>query len=263
MNALQSFRKKLADGRLCFGTCISFSDPTVVESLCTDCDFVWIDMEHSPLSLETVQLHVMATKGTDTVPIVRVAWNDPVLIKPVLDLGAPAVIVPMVRNAEEARRAVAACRYPLAGVRGYGPRRPSDYGRVGGPDFCRGADEAMFVVIQIEHRDAVENIEEIVKTPGVSSLVLGPNDLSGSMGMIGQPRHPDVLKAIDHVLAVARTAGLSVGIGTGDDPEILSDWARRGVQWLAMGGDCTLIRRGAVTAMQAVRERVAQRDAAR
>jgi 2-keto-3-deoxy-L-rhamnonate aldolase RhmA len=115
------FREKLRRGQVCLGTVISFTDPTVTEALCPLLDFVWIDMEHNALSLETVQAHVMATKGSETTPLVRVPWNDPVLVKPVLDIGAAGVIVPMVRTPDDVRRAVAACLYPPEGSRGFGP----------------------------------------------------------------------------------------------------------------------------------------------
>src|SRR5579863_9041792 len=149
MKNLGSFRDKLRRGQVCLGTCSTFTDPTVTEALCDLLDFVWIDTEHNPLTLEAVLGHVIATNGSATTPIVRVPWNDPVLIKPVLDLGAAGVIVPLVRSAEDTRKAVAACLYPPAGIRGYGPRRPSNYGRLSGPEFCRQANENVIVIVQI------------------------------------------------------------------------------------------------------------------
>lgn len=253
------FRDKLRRGRVCLGTGITLSDPCVTEALCPLLDFVWIDMEHNPLTLEAVQGHIMATKGSDTAPLVRVPWNDPVLIKPVLDIGAAGVIVPFVRTAEEARRAVAACRYPPEGIRGFGPRRPSQYGRLGGPDYCRAANAAILVIVQVEHIDAVRNIDEILAVPGLTSIVFGPNDLSGSMGLMGQPRHPEVLAAIETVIARARKAGVFVGIGIGDDPEPLMEWADKGVQWLTMGGDYSLMLRAAGQVATRVREHVRSR----
>ncbi len=249
------FRAKLAGGQTCLGTVVTFTDATVTEALCQVLDFVWIDMEHNALSLETVQAHLMATKGSDTTALVRVPWNDPVLIKPVLDIGAPGIIVPLVRSAEEARRAVAACLYPPEGIRGFGPRRASHYGALGGPEFCRAANASIMPIVQIEHIEAVESIEEILAIPRLASIVFGPNDLAGSMGLMGQPRHPDVLKAIESVIAKARKAGIPVGIGIGDDPDQLADWINRGVQWLAMGGDCSLLLRAAREVAAAVRER--------
>jgi 2-dehydro-3-deoxyglucarate aldolase/4-hydroxy-2-oxoheptanedioate aldolase len=245
MNLARSFKQRLSQGPVCLGTCISFTDPTVTEALCDLLDFVWIDMEHNALTLETVLGHIMATKGTKTVPLVRVAWNDPVLIKPVLDIGAAGIIVPFVRTADEARRAVAACLYPPAGVRGFGPRRPSNYGRLSGPQFCREADESMIVIAQIEHVDAVRNLEEILAVPGLSSIVVGPNDLAGSLGLIGEPRHPRVLEAIETVIATARRKNIPVGLAVGEDPEILIQWIHQGVHWLAIGNDTSLLLRAA------------------
>ena len=142
------FRDKLQRGQVCLGTCITFSDPTVTEALADALDFVWIDMEHNPLSLSAVQGHLLAVKGTGATPLVRVPWNDPVLIKPVLDIGAAGVIVPLVRTAEDVRRAVAACRYMPDGVRGFGPRRPSNYGRQGGPDYIRNANTSILTIVR-------------------------------------------------------------------------------------------------------------------
>lgn len=134
MENASKFRDKLRRGQLCLGSFITCTDPTITEALCSVSDFVWIDMEHNALSLEAVQAHLMATKGSDTTGLVRVPWNDPVLIKPVLDIGADGVVVPLVRTADDVRRAVAACRYPPEGIRGFGPRRASGYGRLGGPE---------------------------------------------------------------------------------------------------------------------------------
>ena len=247
------FKSKLEEGKICIGTGISFADPTVTEALCGLLDFVWIDMEHAPLSIETVQSHVMATKGTETTPLVRVPWNDPVLIKPVLDVGAAGVIVPLIRTVEDARRAVSACRYPPEGIRGYGPRRPSNYARQGGPTFCQAANDSIIVIVQIEHLDAVNHLDEILAVPGITSVVVGPNDLSGSMGHMGDPRHPNVLKAIDTVIAKARKAGVFVGVAVGDDPDILVEWVDKGMQWLLMGCDFTLLLRAATQVTRQVR----------
>jgi 2-keto-3-deoxy-L-rhamnonate aldolase RhmA len=238
-NALK-FRDKMRGGQICFGTGITFTDPTVTEALCSDLDFVWIDMEHNGLSLETVQAHIMATKGSDTAPLVRVRWNDPVLIKPVLDIGAAGVIVPMVRSAEEARKAVEACLYPPKGIRGFGPRRPSNYGRKFGKEFCDAANEAILVIAQIEHIDAVNSIDEILKVPGLTGIVLGPYDLSGTMGHMAQPDHPEVQEAIDIVITKARKTELFVGMGVAD-PRSGKEWVEKGVHWLTLSNDFLLL----------------------
>jgi 2-keto-3-deoxy-L-rhamnonate aldolase RhmA len=234
MLTLDPFREKMLRGEVCFGTAITFNDPAITELLAGELDFVWIDAEHGPLTLETIQSHLMAVKGTSAFPLVRVAWNDPVLIKPVLDNGAPAMIVPLIRTAEEAALAVAACRYPPKGIRGFGPRRASRYGRDTGPAFCQAAD-------------------------GLSGIVIGPNDLAGSMGHIGRYDHPDVQKAIDVVITRARAANKFVGLGSSAEPSELADWARRGVQWLLVGADFVLLRKGTMQTIAAARAELAQR----
>lgn len=250
------FKNKLRQGQLCLGTCITFTDPTVTEALCGLFDFVWIDMEHNALTLEAVQAHVMATGGSVTSPLVRVAWNDPVLIKPVLDLGAAGVIVPLVRSVEDVRRAVSACLYPPAGIRGFGPRRPSNYGRLSGPEFCRDANESVTVIVQIEHVDAVNQIDAILAVPGLTSVVVGPNDLAGSLGRMGEPVHPEVRAAIETVIAAGRRLRVPVGVATGHDPALLSQWANQGAQWLAIANDVSLLLHAATDVAGQVRAHV-------
>ena len=236
-----AFRQKLRRDTPALGTCVSFTDPTVTEALSTILDFVWIDMEHSVLSLEAVQGHVMATKATPTAALVRVPWNDAVLIKPVLDLGADGIIVPNVRSAEEARRAVAACLYPPDGVRGFGPRRPSKYGKIPGPEFCRAANASLIVVAQIEHLDAVRQLDEILSVPGLSTIVVGPNDLSGSMGHMANPSHPEVRAAIESIFERAARRKVPVGIAVPEKEDVVLNWAERGASWISMGNDASLL----------------------
>jgi 2-dehydro-3-deoxyglucarate aldolase/4-hydroxy-2-oxoheptanedioate aldolase len=235
----------MRQGEIVLGSVITLNDPVVTEALCSAYDFLWIDMEHNPLTLDVVQGHLLAAKGTGVTMLVRVPWNDPVLIKPVLDIGPHGVIVPMVSTVEDTKRAVAACRYPPDGIRGYGPRRPSNYGRLGGPEFCKAANEAMITVVQIEQADAVSNIDGIVRVPGLSGILIGSNDLSGSMGYMGQPRHPQVLSAIQTVIEAARKANMPVGIAIGDDVAMLQEWIDKGIQWVTGGGDTSLMLRSA------------------
>lgn len=237
MENARYFREKLAGRRPCLGTCVTFSDPTVVDALSGVLDFVWIDTEHNPTTLESVQSHILATKGTRCAPLVRVPWNDPVLIKPVLDIGAAGVIVPLVRTADDVRKAVAACKYPPEGIRGYGPRRPTKYGQQAGPEYIRTANESIIIAVQIEHSDAVNNIEEILEVPGLTTIVIGPNDLSGSYGHLGETSHPVVVEAIETVIDKANAMRVPVGMAMAGKPETLIGWLKRGVQWMALGAD--------------------------
>jgi 2-keto-3-deoxy-L-rhamnonate aldolase RhmA len=253
------FRKRLAEGRTLLGTCITFTDPTVTEALTGSLDFVWIDSEHAALPIERVQGHIMATRGSQTTPIVRVANNDPVLIKPVLDAGAAGVIVPLVRTVDDVRLAVSACRYPPEGVRGFGPRRASGYGARGGEEYCRGANETVITIVQIEQREALANLDAILSVPGLTSVVVGPNDLAASLGYTGQPRHAEVIRAIDTVIAKARAAKIPMGIAVGDDPDLLCEWVGKGVNWIAMAADYILLTHVAAQLAGRVRDYCSQR----
>ena len=259
MENAQYFRQKILGPAPCLGTCVTFGDPTVTECLTTVLDFVWIDAEHGPLTLPSVQGHVMATRGTQCTPIVRVAWNDPVLIKPMLDLGAAGIIVPLIRTADDARRAVAACRYPPDGIRGYGPRRPARYGTSGGPDYCRAANDSIITIVQIEHIDAVRNLDEILRVEGLTTIVIGSQDLAASMGHTAEPRHPEVLKAIDSVIERSRSAGMPVGMALGDTPDIYCQWHSKGVSWFAVGADFLVLQKAMADAVQQIRRGTAAR----
>lgn len=252
------FRQKLRGPAPCLGTCVTFNDPTVTEALSTALDFVWIDMEHNALTLEAVQGHIMATRGSETVPLVRVPWNDPVLIKPVLDIGAAGVIVPLVRTADDVRRAVAACKYPPDGIRGFGPRRPSRYGTVGGPDYCRKANDSILTIAQIELAEAVRNLDEILKVPGLTTVVIGAQDLAGSLGYMGQPSHPEVLGVIDGVIAKAAAADFPIGMALGDSPTAFGQWCAKGVRWFSVGADFLLLQRAAADAATFIRKAAAE-----
>ncbi len=235
------FLQRLERRQTALGTVISSLDPAITELVAEDLDFVWIDMEHSPQTLVTLQGHLMAAKGTGATTLVRVPWNDAVNIKQVLDCGAAGVIVPMVRTVEDARLAVSSCLYPPRGVRGFGPRRPSHYGRFGGPSFCRQANDQMICILQIEHIDAVNNIDSILNVPGITALVIGPNDLAGSMNLMGDTSNPAVQQAIKVVTEKGNRAGIPVGIGLGPQAEAIREWIGKGMRWVAVGSDISLL----------------------
>ena len=238
---MHPFHAKILDRQLCFGTAITLSDASACEALATAADFLWLDQEHSSISLETLKTHLMALKGSDAASLVRVPWNDAVRIKPVLDLGAAGIIVPMVQTADDVARAVSACRYPPAGERGFGPLRPLDYGRANAVEFCDQADENVMVVAQVEQAEAVQNVDQILAVPGLTSLAFGPMDLSASLGHRGQPGHADVLAAVSHVVERARQAGVPTGVSIGSSPAQVCQWVDLGVDWIALGADVTLI----------------------
>lgn len=236
-------KKRLRAGETAIGGLLSISSPAVAEIMAgAGFDWVLIETEHSPFTLESLQSILMAFNGRDTVPLVRVPWNDQVIIKQVLDLGAEGIMVPHVGSPEEARQAVAACRYPPEGIRGYGPWRASDYYRQA-DRYARLANEGIIVLIQIEHIDAVRSIGQILAVPGIDVVLLGPMDLSGSLGLLGQLDHPQVVEAINQVIAEANRADISAGIPGDMPPEVMLQWVSRGCQFVFAGEDHGFLRR--------------------
>lgn len=237
MEAISEFRRCLKTGRVCFGASITFSDPLVTEALADSVDFFWIDLEHSAMSPEVLNGHLLAARARRVPALVRVIGSSTPFIKPVLDAGAEGIIVPQIRSADEVMRVVSDCRYPPLGTRGFGPRVPSNYGRNGGRDYVENANRSLFVSVQIETVEALEAIDDIVAVPGLDSLVIGPYDLSGALGLLGEVEHPKVVAAMETIISKAQAAGLSVGAGLGPDANYACVLAQRGVQWMHVGND--------------------------
>jgi 2-keto-3-deoxy-L-rhamnonate aldolase RhmA len=237
MHPIRQFRDRLASDTLCLGPSITFTDLTVTEALCDSSDFLWIDTEHNPMNLESVTGHLIAAKACGTPALVRVPSSQTSGLKRVLDSGADGVIVPQVRTVEEVQGVVDDCRYPPLGTRGFGPRRPSNYGRFGGDEYIRMMNEEIFVAVQIEHIDAYHVIDDIVTIKGLDAIVIGPMDLSASMGIPGQFDHPDVVQTIESTINKSRAAGLYVGMGMGANESFALTWAQKGVQWIQLGCD--------------------------
>ena len=164
---------------------------------------------------------------------VRVRANDPMLIKPYLDLAPDAVIVPMVNTPEAAEAAVAACRYPKTGIRGCGVRRATRYGADDFPGYVRRSETEPMVIIQIEHIDAVRNLDRILDVKGIGSICVGPCDLSGSMGILNQMDNPELNKVLDEICRKVKARGIMLGTAAGDFPR----WKARGVDYFAGIGD--------------------------
>ena len=237
MHPIRQFRERLASDTLCLGASVTFTDPTVTEALCDSSDFIWIDTEHNPMSLESVTGHLIAAKSRDTAALVRVPTSETAYLKRALDTGAEGLIVPQVRTAEEVQRVVNDCRYPPQGTRGFGPRRPSNYGRFGGDEYIRTMNEDIFVSVQVEHIDAYHALDDILSIEGLDAIVIGPMDLSGSMGIPGQVDHPDVVQTMESIINKTRAAGLFAGMGMGADESLAAKWAEKGTQWIQVGCD--------------------------
>lgn len=217
----------------------------IVADLLGDSGFDWIllDTEHSPNELPGLvsQMQALAT-GTAT-PIVRPAWNDTVLIKRILDAGAPALLIPFVQNAAEAAAAVAATRYPPDGVRGITTSgRAARFGRVS--DYLRSASREICLLVQVETTAALAELEAIATTDGVDGVFIGPSDLSASMGHLGNSAHPEVQAALQDAVTRLKAVGVPAGILTGNEEE-----AKRYIAWgyafVAVGSDLGVLAKNA------------------
>jgi 2-keto-3-deoxy-L-rhamnonate aldolase RhmA len=198
-------------------------------------DWIVLDTEHAPNEVPSLLSQLQAMAGGTAEPVVRCAWNDPVLIKRILDVGVRSLLVPWVQNADEARRAVAASRYPPAGIRGIAvATRATRWGRQ--MDYHHRANDEMCVIVQIETSAAVREIEAIASVDGVDGIFIGPSDLAADLGHLSNPGHPDVQAAIASAVKRVRAGGKSAGILTGD-PIAAQRYLDLGFTFVAVGAD--------------------------
>ena len=206
-------------------------------------DWLVIDTEHAPNELPGVLSQLQALAVTDTAPVVRVAWNDLVLAKRALDIGAQNLLIPFVESEDDARRAVAHTRYPPHGVRGVATmHRANQFGRV--KDYLATAAERICVLVQIESRAGMDSIGAIADVDGIDGIFVGPSDLAASLGHLGNAAHPDVQAAIAVIHQRATAAGKPTGILTPVDSEI-RHYIEMGFTFVAVGNDIALLARGA------------------
>jgi 4-hydroxy-2-oxoheptanedioate aldolase len=249
----RALKAKLKAGKPVIGAWLSLTDPVAAEILSrVGFDFLIIDTEHGAWDLVNLQTALMGFNGTDTTPIVRVAWNDHVRIKQALDMGVEGILAPMVRTADECRSLVRACRYPPQGARGFGPRRASNYYR-NLDDYVAAANEAIFVMPQIEDVATVDALDEFLAVPGIDAVAIGPNDLSGTTGFFRQHDHPANAGAIDTIMARAKAAGIPVCTGVTSRPDQQRDLIARGVLVLTVTTDVELLAGGAARSLAANR----------
>lgn len=227
------------------GMWVCSGSPLVAE-ICAGSGLDWllIDGEHSPLSLESIQRQLQAVAAYPLTPVVRVPGVDRVTIKQYLDLGAQNILVPMVNTADDAAEAARAVRYPPEGVRGVGSAlaRSARWNRIDGYLTNANTDHVSLFV-QIESAEAVENVEAIAATPGVDGIFIGPSDLAASMGLIGQQSHPDVVANVDKAMEAGKKAGIFVGINA-FDPGLANRYLDAGVDFILVGADVALLARG-------------------
>lgn len=230
------------------GTWIMSASPVVAEAIGhSGFDWAVVDMEHTPLDMMEVIHMLQALAGTRLAPVVRVPWNDTVTIKRVLDAGATTLLIPFVQNAEEARAAVAATRYPPEGRRGMaGMSRASRFGT--DTTYLQTANQGICVIVQLETPQAVAELEAIAAVPGVDALFIGPADLSASMGHVGQLLHPEVLALTADAVRRSHAAGKPIGTVGGQVP-VVQQYRAMGFDYLAIASDLSMVVRSAQAAL--------------
>lgn len=240
--SVNTFKQALREGRPQIGLWGSLCSNLAAEVIAgAGFDWVLLDTEHAPNELPTVVGQLQAMTGGTAAPVVRPAWNDTVQIKRILDIGAQNLLVPYVQNAAEARAAVAATRYPPQGVRGVATlHRANRFGRV--KDYYRQANDQMCVLVQVETRAALDNLEAIAAVEGVDGLFIGPSDLAASLGHLGDSGHSEVRAAIEDAVKRIRKAGKAAGILTPIEADA-RHWLAQGCTVVAVGSDMNLLAR--------------------
>ncbi len=250
-------KSRLSKGELTIGSWITLGHPSIAEIMAAaGFDWLVLDMEHSVLELSEVQTLIQVLDGQQCPSIVRLTSNHPDQIKRVMDAGATGVMVPMVKSAEDAKAAVQSVYYPPRGQRGVGLARAQGYG-AGFQKYRSWLEENAVIVVMIEHVDAVNSIDEILAVDGVDAYIIGPYDLSGSMGRPGDLDHPDVQSAIARVLEAGHHSGKPGGIHVIEpNQDELQRRIAAGFNFLGYGLDIRILDSVCRSHMKTIRERL-------
>lgn len=255
MNRLKA---KLRNRSITIGSWITLGHPAIAEIMVkAGFDWLTVDMEHSAITLPEAQQLVQVIELGGCVPLVRVGAKDPDLIKRVMDTGAHGVIVPMVNTREDAEQAVGSVKYPPQGFRGVGLARAQSYG-VDFEGYKKWNETESIVIVQIEHIKAVENLEAILSVEGVDAFIIGPYDLSASLGVSGQFDHPDVVKALRRVQDVAKRLDAEAGFHVvPPDPTQVIEKVKQGYRFVAYSLDTLFLSNSCRGGLRAIRDALA------
>ena len=248
-------KERLRHGLPTIGLWVSLPCASSVELLASlGMDWLLIDTEHGPMTLETVEDLIRGTRGSGVTPIIRVAGNDVALIKQALDRGALGVLVPLVNSAAEAQAAVRAAKYPPEGVRGVAGTRVNRFG-LDLPEYFARWNQEVLVACQVETAAAVEHVEEIAAVPGLDVLFIGPNDLSANLNVFREFDSPIFVQAIARIHRAAQSRGVAVGYLAAGVEETLA-CIRRGFLFVGAGSDARLLGGAVASTMSAIRSQM-------
>ncbi|SLN26324.1 4-hydroxy-2-oxo-heptane-1,7-dioate aldolase [Pseudoruegeria aquimaris] len=235
------FKTALKRGERQIGCWMSLADPYAAELMAsTGFDWLVIDGEHAPNDLRSTLAQLQALRGTGVHPVVRLTAGEPWMIKMALDVGAQTLLIPMVETAEQARALVAASRYPPEGIRGVGYAVARAAGFAAIPDYGETADAQICLLVQVETRKGLENLDAILAVEGVDGVFIGPADLAASLGHLAQGDHPEVTAAIDEAITRIVAAGKAAGILV-FDLDRAAHFLQLGASFVAVGADMALL----------------------
>ncbi|MFQ5690679.1 MAG: HpcH/HpaI aldolase/citrate lyase family protein [Gemmatimonadota bacterium] len=260
---MTDLKARLARGEATIGSWMTLGHSGIAEIM-VDAGFDWlvVDLEHTAITIRETEDLIRTIELKGCVPLVRLTSNDPDQIKRVMDAGAHGVVVPMVRSATEAETAVRAVRYPPAGTRSVGLGRAQGYG----PRFAEYAakiNTEAVVLVQIEHVDSLRNLEEILTVDGVDGSVIGPYDLSGSLGHPGVLDHPDLLSELRRYEEVSKRVGVPMGYHVVEpDHERVGEMLRRGYSFVAFSADFLFLGEGCRRELGEARRRMSEEASA-
>jgi 2-keto-3-deoxy-L-rhamnonate aldolase RhmA len=246
------FKQKLRSGEVVYGLTLTIGSAQIAELVGhLGFDWVWIEAEHTTMSLEAIQSQVQALAGSGTKTVVRVDNNDQTMIKRVLDIGCDGIIIPSVNDRADADKAMRSIKYPPLGERGIGLARAQGYGvRLG--EYIKTANDQVLTFFMIEHITAVQNINEILQTEGLDGVIVGTLDLAGSMNLQNDLANPLIEAEVQKVLQASKAAGIACGAFVGD-PNQAKARIQEGFQLVTLGADVIMLASSATNVLNAVR----------
>ncbi|WP_062260333.1 HpcH/HpaI aldolase family protein [Endozoicomonas arenosclerae] len=255
MNSDHGRHSLFSQGRVSIGPVIQMPSPSLTTTLSQKnigFDWVWIDTEHGPIGVTEMHKMISATRGTGVLPIVRIPANQDWMVKSALDAGARGIMFPFINTKEEAEKAIASLRYPPEGVRGFAPMVAAQEWGMSVSEYTRVANEEVIGILQIESATAVKNIDDILSVSGVDMILIGPYDLSGTIGLLGEVNHPKVEALIEQVIVSAKKRNVPLGTVAFNEQD-MKKRIEQGFQFVGVAVDSLLISESASTVVKQFR----------
>lgn len=250
----QKFLQRIKQHGVPIGGHVFLQDPMITEIMSlSGYEYIWIDGEHTSYTAEGIYSHILAAAAGGAISFVRVPWNDHVRLKPILELNPEGIIIPMINSKADAEAAVVACTYPPHGIRGLGPRRSNRYNNMNFSEYMEQAKDSFLLALQIEHIDAVKHCDEILEVEGFDLVILGPLDMSATLGCPGEVGGQKVKAACLEVLQKCKQKGIPCGISLGfKDLDLVKWWLDNGIDFLSCGDDLGFIQSESVRVLKSL-----------